>query len=230
MIEPDKKRSTALKYDGSITIATGRNRKELNWKNKEMLWSEVVSKLSSTIRTHETYDEYKTLSKLKQDEIKDVGGFVGGTLKGGRRKHDSVVWRQLVTLDVDYVKGDLWASVETIFGHGCAMYSTHKYHREKPRLRLVIPLSRPVTSDEYVPIARRIAADFGIDFFDDTTYEIHRLMYWSSTSSDGEFVFKLLDEPWIDPDEILKRYPDWQDSSYWPDICTLISKMGTQVT
>ena len=114
-----------------------------------------------------------------------------GTLKGGRRKHDSVVWRQLVTLDADFVKGDLWSSVETIFGYGCVMYSTHKHHLDKPRLRLVIPLLRPVTADEYVPIARRIAADLGIDFFDDSTYEVHRLMYWPSTSSDGEFVFKL---------------------------------------
>ncbi|WP_035178604.1 virulence-associated E family protein [Alkalihalobacterium bogoriense] len=217
MKEPSEKRKRSLKHDGNLTISIGRNRKELNWKNREMLWSEVVQKLSNTVRTHETYEEYKKLSKSKQDEIKDVGGFVGGTLKGGRRKHDSVVWRQLVTLDADYVKGDLWASVETMFGHGCAIYSTHKHHSKSPRLRLVIPLSRPVTADEYVPIARRIAADLGIDFFDDTTYQVHRLMYWPSTPSDGEFVFKVLDEPWIDPDAVLARYPNWQDSSYWPE-------------
>ena len=217
MKELSERRSHSIKHDGNLTIATGRNRKELNWKNREMLWSEVIQKLSNTVRTHETYEEYKKLSKTKQDEIKDVGGFVGGTLKGGRRKQDSVVWRQIVSLDADFVKGDLWASVETMFGYGCAMYSTHKHHLKNPRLRLVIPLSRPVTADEYVPIARRIAADLGIDFFDDTTYQVHRLMYWPSTSSDGEFVFKVLDEPWIDPDAVLARYPDWKDSSYWPE-------------
>lgn len=206
-----------LQHDGLLSIATGRSRKETSWKNREMSWLELVNKLGQTVRTHETYEEYKKLSKAKQDEIKDVGGFVGGTLKGGRRKQDSVVWRQLVTLDADFVKGDLWASVETMFGHGCAMYSTHKHHPKNPRLRLVIPLSRPVTTDEYVPIARRIAADLGIDFFDDTTYQVHRLMYWPSTPSDGEFVFKVLDEPWIDPDAVLTRYPDWKDSSYWPE-------------
>ena len=217
MIKASKKNKTIVNHDGNLTIATGRNRKELNWKNREMLWSDVVQKLSNTVRTHETYEEYKKLSKSKQDEIKDVGGFVGGTLKGGRRKHDGVVWRQIVSLDADFVKGDLWASVETMFGYGCAMYSTHKHHPKNPRLRLVIPLSRPVTADEYVPIARRIAADLGIDFFDDTTYQVHRLMYWPSTSSDGEFVFNVQDEPWIDPDTVLQRYPDWRDSSYWPE-------------
>lgn len=227
MIEPNAKK-VSVKHDGVLTIATGRNRKELQWKNKEMLWSELVGKLSSTIRTHESYEEYKKLSKSKQDEIKDVGGFVGGTLKGGRRKHDSVVWRQLVTLDADYVKGDLWASVETIFGFGCVMYSTHKHHPAKPRLRIVIPLARPVTPDEYTPIARRIAADLGIDFFDDTTYQVHRLMYWPSTPSDGEFVFKVQDEPWIDPDVVLTRYPDWQDSSYWPESSRTVNERKRQ--
>src|SRR5690554_6226219 len=92
-----------LKYDGLITIATGKSRKETNWKNREMAWSDMVKRMSQTVRTHETYEEYKNFTKSKQDEIKDVGGFVGGTLKGGRRKHDSVVWRQRVTLDADNV-------------------------------------------------------------------------------------------------------------------------------
>ncbi len=215
MIEASKEHK--LKHDGLLTIATGRSRKEMNWKNREMLWSELVDKLSSTIRTYETYEEYKKLSKSKKDEIKDVGGFVGGTLKEGRRKADNVVWRQIVTLDADFVKGDLWAGVETMFGYGCVMYSTHSHSPKAPRLRLVIPLRRAVTSDEYGAVSRRIAADLGIDFFDDTTYEPHRLMYWPSTSSDGEFIFKVLDEEWVDPDEILARYEDWRDSSFWPE-------------
>lgn len=217
MIEPSQVKVNKLKHDGVLTIATGRSRKELEWKNKEMLWSELVDKLSSTTRTHETYEEYKKLSKAKRDEIKDVGGFVGGTLKGGRRKADAVVWRQIVTLDADFVKGDLWAGVETMFGYGCVMYSTHSHSPRAPRLRIVIPLKRPVSPDEYGAVARRIAADLGIDFFDDTTYQPHRLMYWPSTSSNGEFVFKYLDEEWLDPDEVLARYEDWQDSSYWPE-------------
>ncbi|WP_303873343.1 phage/plasmid primase, P4 family [Tepidanaerobacter acetatoxydans] len=213
----NKKVKPSFKYDGVLTIATGRSRKELEWKNREMLWSELVKKLSATTRTHESCKEYKKLPKVEKDRIKDVGGFVGGTLKGGRRKADCVVWRQIVTLDADFVKGDLWAGVEVMFGRGCCMYSTHSHTPSAPRLRLVIPLKRPVSPDEYQAVSRRIAGDLGIDFFDDTTYEAHRLMYWPSTSEDGEFIFKYLDEEWADPDEILARYPDWKDPSYWPE-------------
>ena len=38
------------------------------------------------------------------DALKDIGGFVGGTLRGGRRKAANVTGRDLVTLDLDAIK------------------------------------------------------------------------------------------------------------------------------
>lgn len=213
----NKKEELKIKHDALITIAFGKSRKDTNWKNKEMLWSEFVGRLSKTTRTHETVAEYRKMSKDQQSELKDVGGFVGGVLKGGRRKADAVVWRQVLTLDADFVKGDLWAGITALIDFSCLVYSTHKHTPELPRLRLVVPLLRPVTPEEYVAIGRRIAADFGIDMFDDTTFEVHRLMYFSSTPADGEFVFHTQDGPWLDPDAVLARYPDWRDQSYYPE-------------
>lgn len=43
----DPKTSPAIKHDGVLTIATGRSRKETEWKNREMLWSDLVKKLSA---------------------------------------------------------------------------------------------------------------------------------------------------------------------------------------
>ena len=82
-----------LEYDGLITIATGSSRRSTSWKNKEMLWSEFVDKLSKVTRTQETQAEYFRMPKDERDNAKDAGGFVGGTLKGGRRKIDAVVQR-----------------------------------------------------------------------------------------------------------------------------------------
>ncbi len=215
-IEQDNKKQK-IEYDGSLTIATGRNRKETQWKNREMLWSDLAKRLSQTTRTGETFEEYRKSAKSIQDDIKDVGGYVGGSLKGGRRKTDAVAWRQLLTLDADFIKGDFWTSVEMMFDFACLVYSTHSHTPKNPRIRLVIPLSRPITPDEYQAVSRRLAADIGIDFFDDTTYEPQRLMYWPSTSHDAEFVFEMQDAAWLDPDEVLERYPDWTDPSYWPE-------------
>lgn len=157
-----------LEYDGLITIATGSSRRSTSWKNKEMLWSEFVDKLSKVTRTQETQAEYFRMPKDERDNAKDVGGFVGGTLKGGRRKIDAVVQRRLVTLDMDSIAAgeDPWPTVTLILGCAAVLYSTHSHTPKAPRLRLVIPLSRPVSPEEYEAIARRIAGDIGIDMCD----------------------------------------------------------------
>lgn len=219
-----------IKYDGQIFIATGRNKTSKQWKNKNMLYSALVEKLSTTTRTPETYAEYKKLPKTERDNLKDVGGFVGGSLKNGRRKSENVANRTLLTLDLDYVKGDIWSSIELLWDFSVVMYSTHTHAPDNQRLRLVIPLSRPVLPDEYQAISRMVADDLGIDQFDDTTYEPCRLMYWPSTSSDGEYVFKVQDLSWLNPDEVLERYTfGWQDVSYWPESSRARTKISSAI-
>jgi hypothetical protein len=206
-----------IKYDGIINISTGKDRKETNWKNEELKWSELLERLKRTTRTFESFEEYKSLPKAKQDDIKDVGGFVGGTLKGERRKACEVASRSLLTLDIDYGREGLWDTIELLYDFASCIYSTHKHSPEKPRLRLVIPLKRAVSAEEYEAVARKVAYDIDIDCFDDTTYEPARLMYWPSTSSDGIFEFNYMDAKWLDPDEVLQSYENWKDASAWPE-------------
>lgn len=207
-----------LQYDGPVTIAVGNSRRCTQWQNKELLWSELAERLAIPTRTQESAAEYKSFPKSKRDELKDVGGFVGGVLRGGRRKAESITQRRLVTLDLDSIPvgTDVWASFELILGFAAVLYSTHSHTVKDQRLRIVIPLSRPVSPDEYAALSRRIAGDIGIDLCDDTTFEPHRLMYWPSASYDAPFRFEINDAPWLNVDEQLKRYTDWRDPSEWP--------------
>ncbi|MEG0988693.1 MAG: VapE family protein, partial [Clostridium sp.] len=206
-----------IQYDGSLQIATGRSRQEKVWKNKRTQWSAFLHKLEEPVSTRETFAEYTSMSKEKRDEIKDVGGFVGGNLKGGRRKADAVESRQMLTLDADFAPEGFIDDLILFLDYAYAAYSTHSHSPKKPRLRLLIPLDRPVTPDEYEAIARKIADEIGIDYFDDTTYQANRLMYFPSVSTDGEYLFTYEDLPWLKADDVLKRYPDWADASYWPE-------------
>lgn len=205
-----------LKYDGPIDIATGRSRKETHWRNKKVLLSALYSKVSVTQRTHESQAEYNSEKKTRQDEIKDVGGFVGGYVNNGRRKSENITHRQLITLDIDFAKGDVWGDLIMLYENAAAIYSTHKHSPDNQRLRLIIPLDRVVRTDEYVAIARRIADMLGINNFDDTTYEPERLMYWPSSSRDAEYVFQYQDGPWLSADDVLATYTNWRDASEWP--------------
>lgn len=199
-----------------LFISTGNSRMEKRWNGREIELEEFAQRLSDTIRTSESTMQYRKPSKAKQDDIKDVGGFVLGKLKGGRRKKDCVLFRSGLTLDMDYATGDIPEQIELFFDFRCLIYSTHKHTPENPRLRLVIPLSRNVTADEYMAVARKVAEEIGMELFDDTTYEPSRLMYWPSTSSDGEFVFRDIDGEILNPNTVLSKYKDWRDSSEWP--------------
>lgn len=206
-----------IRHDGPLPVAIGRDRFEKHWKNREMPWSALLKRLHEPTRTQETLVEYRAMGKPQQDQIKDVGGFVGGSLKDGRRKSENVQIRQLVTLDADFAPAGLDEDLEMLATYAYAAYSTHKHTPEKPRLRILVPLDRSVTPDEYEAVARKLAEDIGIDYFDDTTYQASRLMYWPSVARDGEYLFHYEDLPWLKADDVLARYPDWTDTSYWPE-------------
>lgn len=205
-----------FQFDEELDISVGKSRKELNWKHTKFRWSELVKKVSKTHRTAETFKEYNAAHIDRQGEIKDIGGFVGGLINGGRRKKGSVIYRQLLTLDIDKGTSSFWTEYTLTFGYTAALYTTHKHSPAKPRYRLLIPLTRPVQADEYEAIGRRIAGDLDIDIFDPTTFEFERLMFWPSTSKDGEFIFEYTDGDALDPDEVLEEYADWKDTSQWP--------------
>lgn len=198
-----------------VTISTGRYRKETKWKIKTVEWSKLVEKLSNTIRTSETQAEYRAATKDRKSEIKDVGGFVGGAVEGGRRVKGSVKKRSLLTLDLDFAQKNVWDDITMGFDCAMCMYSTHSHTPDKPRYRLIIPLDREVDADEYEAIARKVAESIGIDQFDDSTYQSERLMYWASTSKDGEFVFEEQKGKPLSADDILSEYRDWRDISQW---------------
>ena len=199
-------------------ISTGNSRKDKYWKELTVSWEEFVDRLSRTTITSETQHEYRNMKKYQQDNVKDVGGFVAGQLKDGRRRKENVINRSMLTLDMDYADDaeDIAGSIELLYGYACCIYSTHKHSKDNPRLRLIIPLARAVSADEYQAISRSIAKDVGIELFDDTTYEPNRLMYWPSTSTDGEYYFCTIEGSFLNPDDILKLYENWQDSSTWP--------------
>ena len=205
-----------IKHDGKLTIATGVSAQSKVWKNKEWKWSDLVSRLSEEHKTTETYKEFKDATKQEQFSVKNIGGYVGGYLRNGRRSPANVVHRQLMTLDIDFAHLDLWEDFKMIFNNAAVIHATHNHSETDPRYRLIIPIDRECTPDEYVAISRKIAGTIGIDLFDNTTFETNRLMFWPSNPKDVDYYFEFQDGPWVDADAVLATYLDWTDTSLWP--------------
>lgn len=87
----------------------------------------ILSESQAPIYTTETVEEYRKMTKKQQDDTKDVGGYVGGHLKGVRRKSGTVLCRSMLTLDMDYGTEGIAEELEMLFGYKMCIYSTHKH-------------------------------------------------------------------------------------------------------
>ncbi len=87
----------------TYTLSVGGSVRAKVWKSEEWTLAKFIDKLANPRRTAETTAEYAAMDKSERSARKDVGGYVGGTLKGTRRAKGEVESRSLITLNLDEV-------------------------------------------------------------------------------------------------------------------------------
>ena len=217
--------------DRQLVISVANSRFAAKWQRQNIFWSEFIKKLENPVRSTETLEHFIKLPKSKQDELKDVGGYVGGALLNNRRGSKNVESRDLITLDLDNIPAGMTDEVlKKISLLGCCLivHSTRKHEPSRPRLRVIIPLANKVSAEEYEPIARKVAEIIGIEWADPTTFQASRLMYFPSCSSDSVYVFKVLDGGFLDPKGVLGMYKDWHNHAEWALVPNEIGKHKLQ--
>ena len=209
-----------------LGIAYGASRQALKWSNKTITFDNLKERLKHTLRTPESAEEYAKMSKADRDQAKDHGGFVAGVLIGGRRKVDTVESRSMISLDGDRIDVAFLDGFEENMPYTAALYTTHSSTEEKPRVRIIIPMTRDTSPEEFAAVSRYLAQMLGIDYFDECSYLPNQLMYWPSTPANGSFVYKETEGPWLNPDDILNAHPEWTD----PTLIRLISNRFPNVS
>ena len=198
------------------SIAVGNSCEAKFWSNEEVTFDELCQRLSNTKYTSETIEQYKHFNKEERNKAKDNGGFVGGKLKGTKRGVSEVLFRSMLTLDLDKAKVGFIDKFTAESKYLSCLYTTHSHTKDEPRCRVIVPLSRDVTPDEYNAIARLFASQFGIEQFDACSFRIAQLMFYPTTPKDGEFIFKKAEGEILNPDKFLADYPMWHDISTLP--------------
>lgn len=200
-----------------LDISFGKHRADTNWKTEYLTWDEFVERLRKIRRTPETMEQYDRMNAAQKGRIKDGPAFVGGLIRGGRRKKGNIDTRSLITLDADYADDDFLFTCDLVLGgHAYVIYSTHSHRPHKPKYRLVAPASRNMSPDEYAAVSRKIADQIGMRYFDKTTFNVHQPMYLPSCSKDAEPVLEIYEGEPIDVDAVLSEYEDWRDPAQWP--------------
>ena len=125
------------------------------------------------------------LQWLKADQpasSKEVRPYVGGTLSNGRRTARTVEQRFFLTLDADYADSDFPMEVELLF-HDVPylIHTTYRHDPDAHRYRLILPMDRGATPNEYKELSWLVMERLGGEQFDKTTAQAERFMYAPST-------------------------------------------------
>lgn len=134
----------------TIKIAVGKSEKSNELILKEVTWEQIVKKYT----TH-------TVAAKKGGEYV-VGGFFSEPI----RDEKYMIGRSLLVVDIDNYQGsiDELAFDLSLLPYKFVAYSSFRHTSEAPRARVIAPLSRVVTPNEYRALAYQACKDMPIPF------------------------------------------------------------------
>ena len=205
-----------------LTIYTARSRREAVLQAAPMNVAALFARLSSSQTLPMAHDAYMNLKKPQQDDLKDVGAYIAGELKGGRRRAGCVLSRSAAVLDADGLPAggteDFIRRVAAL-GVCCCVHSTAKHSAAIPRMRAVIPFAQDIPAEQYAPIVRLLCRMIQLEltWFDPTCDRPGQIMYNPTHCQDVEPIWFVQDKPLLDAVALLERdLPAWCDPRSWP--------------
>ena len=199
----------------------GKGRFSVCWAQKETTVEALFRRLGECKRIAQTRAEFLGLPKNEQDRLKNsTGAYFGGVLSDPPRKKCFVVCRTLLTYDLDDCPPEAPAELTqtlNLTGWRACVYSTMKHCPEKPRLRLVVAVDRPMSPEEFPAVARAVAAQLCIlDWLDPASFRLVQLMFFPGLPSDVPPFYQVFDGVPVEVDAVLSIYSDWHDATEWP--------------
>lgn len=153
--------------------------------------------------------EWQDLIDLARDpEVRDTkdGAAIVFAELSGKRSRANVVSVSALVYDLDSLSGDavaeLWERLDT---YRKLLHTTHSHTPEKPKFRLILPLTRPASPEEFFALWDTFSARFCIDA-DRQCRDVARLYYLPShPPSAAEWGHEHTDGQAVDVDFWIKR-------------------------
>ena len=205
-----------------LAVYTARSRREAVLQAAPMEVVALFARLSNSQALPMSHDAYMHLKKPQQDDLKDMGAYIAGELKDGRRRAGCVLSRSAAVLDADSIPaggtGDFIRRVAAL-GVCCCVHSTAKHFPATPRLRAVIPFAQDIPAEQYAPVVRLLCRMIQpeLTWFDPASDRPGQIMYNPTHCQDVEPVWFVQDKPLLDAGALLERdLPSWRDTQSWP--------------
>ena len=157
-----------------LKIATGKDVSGVE--NKNVTWEQLAKRLQK-------HTVFKTL-----EESRNAPNFCGGYYDGKGKARANLIARSVLTLDYDKCEvdiHDLAFQLELSLDSAFVAYSTYRHTPDKPRIRVVIPLSRDISADEYEVYSRQVAEQLDIEGIDACSFVASQIMFLPSMPENG---------------------------------------------
>jgi len=147
-----------------------------------------------------------------------AGWYCCAEFRGRHRDTENFVARHCLALDYDHItRADVQSIRYAFKPFEFVMYTTASHTVANPRLRVVMPLSRPASADEFQAVSRAVAALAGIELASRESHVPAQMMYLPTVKPGGA-PFKTMHHGgnWVNVDGWLAEYADWTDVASWP--------------
>jgi hypothetical protein len=186
-----------------VNIVTAPRRDSKHWTPGSVTWGEIVAWLDTPAQVKECGGYI--LGELRETTIRHPGAKRDCT--GLHRSKAGIASRSALTLDADTPDPKLPEQIELLTDYSAIVHTTFSSIPDQPRYRVILPLSRPVTPEEYHALATVLITELGEDQFDPGSVQPERFMY--RPSSQGEFQSWVIEGEPVPVDDLLADYdPD----------------------
>lgn len=145
------------------------------------------------------------------------GWYCPAEFSNGHRESSSLVHRYALTFDYDHILREDVAKIEVAYrNYAFVVYTTASHTKDKPRLRVVFPLSRPATLDEFCAVSRKHGAVFDIEKLARESDVPAQMSFLPTKKPDGVYKVRVNPGAFVNVDATLAEYADWRDKSQWP--------------
>lgn len=224
-----------LQHDFKINVIEYKNLYSDSFvQSNNLLWSEWLNRIQTPMNNDYKYKRGLVLYGDVKDIKKD------GKLIQKYRNDENIINRNTLALDYDDItdfRGLNDAIRKQLEGYSWAFHTTYNHTTDKPRIRLMVPLNKPVSADGYRKYTQTLAQKIGYKI-DEGSFQPSRAMALPvRPDKDIPYIFKYNDAPAITIENLnqLSRYVDniqkdkpiivnysnqykKRDSSYWRDL------------
>lgn len=175
--------------------------------------------LTSKALTFKELVKYLSDVKVSDDKYSN-GAYILGDMKDTHRNDENVLNRHALALDIDDLPTDtsIVEDIENMFSFSYILYSTFSHRVDKPRFRLIIPLSKPIEKGYYKPAIKFFEKQLGVKV-DEKSFTWSQCMARAvKQSDDADFIFKYQDTYYIDTDTLISGLKPYMDKDIPTDM------------